>query len=49
MQVQLIAQHFEERKYSQAVREIMALADKANQYIADEEPWAKNKQEGKDR
>jgi len=38
-----IAQHFEERKYSQASREIMALADKANEYIADEEPWAKNK------
>ena len=41
-----IAKHFEDRKYSQAVREIMALADKANQYIADEEPWAKNKVEG---
>jgi len=41
-----IAQHFEDRKYSQAIREIMALADKANQYIADEEPWAKNKIEG---
>ncbi|VAW58252.1 Methionyl-tRNA synthetase [hydrothermal vent metagenome] len=45
---ELIAQHFENRKYSQAVREIMALADKANQYIADEEPWAKNKQQGKE-
>ncbi len=45
---ELIAQHFENRKYSQAVREIMALADKANQYIADEEPWAKNKQPGKE-
>jgi len=44
----LIAEHFENRKYSQAVREIMALADKANQYIADEEPWAKNKQEVKE-
>jgi len=43
-----IAEHFENRKYSQAVREIMALADKANQYIADEEPWAKNKEEGKE-
>jgi len=41
-----IAQHFEDRKYSQATREIMALADKANEYIAEEEPWAKNKQEG---
>ena len=43
---ELIAKHFEDRKYSQAIREIMALADKANQYIADEEPWAKNKVEG---
>jgi len=43
-----IAQHFEDRKYSQAIREIMAQADKANEYIADEEPWAKNKQEGKE-
>ena len=42
-----IAAHFENRKYSQAIREIMALADKANQYIADEEPWAKNKEEDK--
>ncbi len=41
-----IAQHLEERKYSQAIREIMALADRANEYIAEEEPWAKNKQEG---
>jgi len=43
-----IAQHFEDRKYSQATREIMALADKANEYIADQEPWAKNKLEGKE-
>ena len=43
----LIAEHFENRKYSQAIREIMALADKANQYIADAAPWAKNKEEDK--
>ncbi len=43
---ELIAQHFEERKYSQATREIMALADKANEYIAEAAPWAKNKQQG---
>jgi methionyl-tRNA synthetase len=42
-----IAEHFENRKYSQAIRHIMALADKANQYIADAEPWAKNKQADK--
>ena len=34
-----IAQHFENRDFSKAVRQIMALADKANQYIADKEPW----------
>ncbi len=44
-----IAQHFEDRKYSQATREIMALADKANEYIADEEPWAKNKIDGQEK
>lgn len=38
-----IAQHFENKQYSQAIREIMALADKANQYIATEEPWVKIK------
>ena len=41
-----IAEHFENRKYSQAIREIMAIADQANEYIAIEEPWAKNKQDG---
>jgi len=44
-----IAQHFENRKYSQVTREIMALADKANEYIADEEPWTKNKIEGQEK
>ncbi|NRA62712.1 MAG: methionine--tRNA ligase [Psychrobium sp.] len=34
-----IAQHYENRDFSKAVRQIMALADKANQYIADKEPW----------
>lgn len=34
-----IAQHFENRDFSKAIRLIMALADKANQYIADKEPW----------
>lgn len=38
-----IAKLFEARKYSQAIREIMALADKANQYIDEEAPWVKIK------
>ena len=43
-----IAQHYEERKYSQVMREIMALADRANEYIAEQEPWTLNKQPGKE-
>jgi len=34
-----IGDHFEAREYSKAIRFIMALADKANQYINDKEPW----------
>jgi len=34
-----IAAGFEGRDYSRAVREIMALADEANQYINDRKPW----------
>lgn len=30
---------FEQREYGKAVRAIMALADKANQYINDKQPW----------
>ena len=35
----VICQHFERREYSRAVREIMSLADLANQYINDLKPW----------
>jgi methionyl-tRNA synthetase len=35
-----IAEHFERRDFGRAVREIMALADKANQYIDEKKPWA---------
>jgi len=41
-----IAEHFEHREFSHAVREIMALADRANQYIDEQEPWVKIKQQG---
>ncbi len=34
-----ICQYFENREFSRAVREIMALADLANQYINDVKPW----------
>ena len=34
-----IASYFENREYSRAIKSIMALADKANQYIAAKEPW----------
>ncbi|MBF0255728.1 MAG: methionine--tRNA ligase [Gammaproteobacteria bacterium] len=43
-----IAQHYEKREFSRAVREIMALADKANQYIDEKQPWVLAKQEGSD-
>lgn len=34
-----ITRHFDQREYGKAVRLIMALADKANQYINDKQPW----------
>jgi methionyl-tRNA synthetase len=34
-----IAAHYEARDYARAVREIMALADRANQYIDEKKPW----------
>jgi methionyl-tRNA synthetase len=43
-----IATHYENRDYGRAIREIMALADKANQYIDDKAPWVIAKEEGKD-
>ncbi len=42
-----IAALFEARKYNAAVRQIMALADKANQYIADMAPWVAVKDESR--
>lgn len=41
-----IAQYYETRDFSKAIKEIMALADKANAYIADKAPWQLIKQEG---
>lgn len=42
-----IAAAYDQREFGKAVREIMALADIANQYIADKAPWALAKEEGK--
>ena len=41
-----IAAHYENREFSRAVREIMLLADRANQYIDEKQPWVLAKQEG---
>lgn len=41
-----IASHYENRDYSKAMRDIMALADAANEYIATQEPWKLAKQAG---
>jgi methionyl-tRNA synthetase len=34
-----IATHYEQREFSKALRAVMALADRANQYIDHEKPW----------
>ncbi|MDF2445537.1 MAG: methionyl-tRNA synthetase [Moraxellaceae bacterium] len=43
-----IAQHYENRDYGRAVREIMTLADRANQYIDEKKPWALAKEAGRE-
>ncbi len=43
-----IAQHYEDRDFGRAVREIMALADRANRYIDEKKPWVMAKEEGKE-
>ncbi|MGL4919337.1 MAG: methionine--tRNA ligase, partial [Plesiomonas shigelloides] len=45
---ELIAQAYESREYGKAIREIMALADKANRYVDEQAPWVVAKQEGRD-
>jgi len=42
---EIIADHFEQREYSKAMRQIMALADKANRYIDENKPWIMIKDE----
>lgn len=40
-----LADYFENREYSRAMRDIMALADRANEYIAEKAPWQLAKDE----
>ncbi|MFS0828252.1 methionine--tRNA ligase [Pseudomonas phoenicis] len=42
-----ITEAYEHRDFARAMREIMALADRANAWIAERAPWALAKQEGK--
>jgi methionyl-tRNA synthetase len=46
-QHEVICGYFENREYSRAIREIMALADLANQYINDVKPWVIAKDQGR--
>ena len=43
-----IAKAYEEGNAGKAIRQIMAMADQANQFIADKAPWQMAKEEGKD-
>jgi methionyl-tRNA synthetase len=43
-----IAESYEQREFSAAIRKIMALADQANQYIDAQAPWVLAKEEGKE-
>ncbi|MDH5173327.1 MAG: methionine--tRNA ligase [Gammaproteobacteria bacterium] len=41
-----IAELYEQREFNKAMREVVALADRANQYIDEKKPWLLAKQEG---
>jgi methionyl-tRNA synthetase len=45
----VIGEHYEAREFAKAMREIMVLADKANQYIDDKKPWLIAKEPEKER
>jgi methionyl-tRNA synthetase len=44
----IIAESYESLNYHRAVREIMALADRANQYVDHHKPWSLAKEEGRE-
>ena len=43
-----IADLYEAREFNKAIREIIALADRANQYIDERKPWVMAKEEGRE-
>jgi len=43
-----IAQYYENREFGRAMRDIMALADRANEYIQSKAPWVMSKEEGRE-
>jgi methionyl-tRNA synthetase len=45
---EFVAQCYEDRDFGKAIREIMRLADLANEYVNDKAPWVLTKQEGKE-
>lgn len=45
---EMIAEYYENREFAKAMREIMALADKANRYIDEKKPWLIAKEEGRE-
>ncbi len=44
----VIAELYEAREYSKAMREVMSLADEVNEYIQQKAPWTLAKEEGKE-
>ncbi|MEJ2531285.1 MAG: methionine--tRNA ligase [Halioglobus sp.] len=47
-QGEAIAERYESREFSRAIREIVALADRANQYIDEKKPWVLAKEAGRE-
>ncbi|MET0518633.1 MAG: methionine--tRNA ligase [Burkholderiaceae bacterium] len=47
-QAPAIAELYEEREFGKALREVMALADKVNEYVDQNKPWELAKKEGAD-
>jgi len=47
-QTETIAADLEARNYAQAIRRIMALADRANQYVDEHKPWQMARDEGRE-
>jgi methionyl-tRNA synthetase len=45
---EVIAEFYQQREYSKAIREIMALADATNEYFDSQEPWKLAKQPGQE-